>query len=140
FTDANGNFSFDVNPGVPVKVAASAPAYAFNLADLTPAEDGSTATLNFNLGKEYVVSGVVRDANGPVYNALVQIGGQASKYVAITGPDGTYDIGIGAGTLELYADAYGHAGKIETITVSANTTKDIVLDTQAEPAGLNADF
>ena len=30
--------------------------------------------------------------------------------------------------------------KIETITVSANTTKDIVLDNQAEPAGLNADF
>ena len=46
FTDANGNFSLEVNPGVPVKVAASAPAYAFNLSDLTPAEDGSTATLN----------------------------------------------------------------------------------------------
>ncbi len=140
FTDANGNFSLDLNPGVPVKVAVSAPAYAFNLADLTPAEDGSTATLDFNLGKQYVLSGVVKDANGPVYNALVQIGGQASKYVAITGPDGAYDIAIGAGTHELYADAYGHSGKIETITVSANTTKDIILETQAEPGSLNADF
>jgi hypothetical protein len=107
---------------------------------VTPPDDGSAATQNFNLGKEYIVSGVVKDATGPIYNAIVQIGGASSKYAVVTGSDGGYNLAVGAGSQELYADAFGHAGHVETINVAADVAKDITLTTQAEPGSLSADF
>ena len=89
------------------------------------------------------MSGVVKDANGPVYNAIVQIGGASSKSAIVTGADGKYSLVVGAGSQEVYADAYGHAGKVETIDVSADVTKDITLDklvtdlTVVEASGLS---
>src|SRR5437762_1666333 len=68
------------------------------------------------------------------------IGGANSTTATVTGAEGKYSFVVGAGAQELYADAYGHAGKVETINVAADATKDITLDAQNEPGSLYADF
>ena len=139
-TDANGRYTLDVNSGVPVKVAVSLEGYGYRQVDITPAEDGSPTSLDLSLGKQVLLSGVVRDANGPVYNAIVQVGGSLSKDVEITDASGAYRVWVEEGSREVYADAYGHAGKVATVTISGATTKDIVLDAQSEPTSMGVDF
>src|SRR5439155_12568415 len=139
-TDANGNYTFEADPGLPVKLTASVTGYPYTTVSVTPPADGAAIKQDFVLGKEYTISGVVKDSKGLIYNAIVQIGGVNSAETSITGADGAYSIVIGAGSQELYADAFGHAGKIETITVAADMTKDITLDAQDEPGSLSADF
>ena len=139
-TDATGTYTLDADPGQTVKVAVRATGYSYAVASVTPPDDGSAGKQDFNLGQVHIVSGVVKDATGPIYNAVVQIGGASSKYAVVTGTDGQYSLAIGAGSQELYADAYGYAGHVETINVTADVTKDIMLTTQAEPNSLKADF
>ena len=118
-TDTNGNYALDADPGLPVKLTASVTGYPYITVGVTPPDDGSPAKQDFTLGKEYTVSGVVKDSIGPIYNAIVQIAGASNTAeTAITGADGTYSLVVGAGSQEVYADAFGHTGKVETITVS----------------------
>jgi hypothetical protein len=139
-TDAAGRYELSANPGLPVKVTASVTGYPYATASITPPDDGSAAHQDFSLGKEYTVSGVVKDSNGPLYNAIVQIGGASSKSAVVTGADGKYSLVVGAGSQEFYADAYGHAGQVETVIVSADVAKDVTLATQPEPGSLSTDF
>lgn len=139
-TDASGAYTLEANPGQATWVTAAAAGYPYVTTVVTASEADSTAKQDFNLGKAVTVSGVVKDASGPVYNAVVQIGGADSQTVAITGADGKYSLIAAAGSQEVYADAPGHAGKSETVALTGDTTRDITLDVQAEAAGLKADF
>lgn len=139
-SDATGGYSFSVNPGLPVRVSAGIDGYPYLTASVTPPEDGSAATQDFSLGKGFLVSGVIKDANGPLYNAIVQIGGADSKTAVVTDADGKYSVIAAAGSQEIYADAAGHAGKLETVAISAALTKDITLDIQDEPGTLSSNF
>ncbi len=139
-TDAQGRYTFDVHPGRPIRISALVTGSAYGTASVTPSADGTAAVQDFAVGKSVVLSGVVRNASGPLANALVQVGPPGSKYSVITGTDGSYNISVGAGTHELYADASGYAANIQSVTVSANTTKDITLTAAVESDGLNANF
>ena len=68
------------------------------------------------MAKGFVLSGVVKDSNGPIYNAIVQVGGAGSKTVVVTGADGKYSVIAGAGVTEIYADAYGFAANTQSVT------------------------
>ncbi len=139
-TDATGSYSLDANPGQPTWITAAIDAFPYSTAIVTPTEDGNATRHDFNLGKAVTISGVVKDSFGPVYNALVQIGGPDSQAVAITDADGRYNLTVAAGPVEVYADAAGHAGKTETLTATANQTRDITLEAQSEPSSLAANF
>ncbi len=139
-TDATGSYKFSADPGLPVLITAGSPGYPYVTASVTPAEDGSAATQDFTLGKGFLVSGVIKDANGPIYNAIVQVGGANSKTAVVTDADGKYSVIAAAGSQEFYADAAGHAGKLETVAISAALTKDITLDIQDEPGTVAANF
>jgi hypothetical protein len=139
-TDANGSYTLDAHPGLDARVTAEVPGYPSRTVIVTTPEDGSAAKQDFSLGKGYNVSGVVKDVKGPIYNAVVQIGGANSSSVIVTGADGRYRLVVPAGSQEVYADAFGHAGKVQTITVSGDMTQDVTLDTKDEPGSLSADF
>ncbi len=139
-TDANGNYSLTVDPGLPVRVTAMVDGYPYATFTVTPPENGTPATQDFSLAKGYVLSGVVKSAGGPINNAIVQVGGAASKTVVVTGTDGTYNVVVGAGTREIYADAYGYAGNVQSVNITADTIKDITLTAAAETDGVNANF
>jgi hypothetical protein len=80
------------------------------------------------------ISGRVTDGANPIYNAVVQVGGNTGP-AAITGTDGSYSIsGITPGEgIEVYADALGYADNAQTTTIVAGpNTLDITLAAKAE--------
>jgi len=139
-TDANGNYSLTANPGLTARVTAMVNGYPYVTVSVTPPEDGSAAKQDFALAKGVVLSGVVKDSKGPIYNAIVQVGGTDSKTVVVTGADGKYSVVTGAGATEIYADAYGFAANIQSVTITADTVKDITLTSATETEGVNATF
>jgi len=139
-TDAQGRYSFDVHPGRPVHVSAIVAGYSYATASLTPPETATTTIQDLAVGKSVVLSGTVRNASGPIHNALVQVGPPGSSFVAVTGSDGRYAFKIGAGTHELYADAAGYAANTQSITLAVDTTKDITLTATQEAGLLNETF
>jgi len=139
-TDSNGNYSFTANPGLTARVSAMVDGYPYVTVSVTPPEDGSAAKQDFALAKGFVLSGVVKDSKGPIYNAIVQVGGAGSKTVVVTGVDGKYSVVTGTGATEIYADAYGFAANIQSVTITADTVKDITLTPANETEGVNATF
>lgn len=139
-TDATGAYTVEANPGQATWLTAAVDGYPYVTSIVTPSETDPAAKQDFSLGKSVTISGVVKDATGPVYNAVVQVGGATSPTVAITGADGRYSLVVAAGSQEVYADAAGHAGKVETVTLTADATKDITLDVANEASTLKADF
>jgi len=139
-TDANGNYSLTANPGLPVRVTAMVNGYPYVTVSVTPPENGTPATQDFVLAKGFILSGVVKDSIGPINNAIVQVGGAGSKTVVVTGADGKYSVVARAGARELYADAYGFAANTQSVTITADTVKDITLTSATETEGVNANF
>jgi hypothetical protein len=139
-TDAQGRYTFDVHPGRPIRVSALAEGFAYDTAAVTPPADGAAATQDLVIGKSVVLSGVIRNASGPLANALVQVGPAGSKYVVITRADGTYSFSVGAGTHELFADAPGYAANTQSVTLTANAAKDVTLIAATEAEAVNATF
>src|SRR6185369_6528104 len=139
-TDANGNYSLNANPGLPVRVTAMVNGYPYVTVSVTPPENGTPATQDFVLAKGFILSGVVKDSIGPINNAIVQVGGAGSKTVVVTGADGKYSVVARAGARELYADAYGFAANTQSVTITADTVKDITLTSATETEGVNANF
>ena len=139
-TDAQGRYTFAVHPGRAIRISALASGYAYGSASVTPPANGAAVAKDLTIGKSVVISGVIKNASGPLANALIQVGPADSKYVAITGPDGKYNVGVGAGTYELYADAAGYAANTQSVTLTTDTTKDITLAAATESTGLNANF
>jgi len=91
-----------------------------------------------------LVMGHVKDSSGnPIYDAVVQIGGTTGQYM-ITDSTGYYSFAVDPGTTqELYGDAPGYAGKVESVTIPSDGTPlvhDIVLTANGETVVSNADF
>lgn len=139
-TDAQGRYSFDVHPGRDLRVSALISGYAYATASVTPPEDGAAITQDIPVAKSVVLSGVIRNASGPLHNAIVQVGPAGSSYVTVTGADGKYSFAVGAGTHELYADAAGYAANTQSVTLTADTSKDVVLTATPEPNSINDTF
>lgn len=139
-TDSQGRYTFDVHPGRPIRVSALADGHAYNVAAITPPEDGSPVVRDLAVPKTVVLSGTVRGASGPLYNAVVQIGGPGSREVAVTGADGSYSFAAAMGDHELYADAVGYAGQTVNVTLAADGTRDITLVASNEPGSLADNF
>lgn len=140
-TDAQGRYTFDVNPGQSIRVSALVDNYAYWTATVTPPADGSAVAQDISVSKTVILSGVVKNSSGqPVYNAVVQLGGPGSKYTTLSGSDGSYSFAAGAGTSELYADGYGYAANIQSVTLTADTVKDITLSSATETEGVGANF
>jgi len=107
---------------------------------LTPPESGAAVVQDLALAKTVVFSGTVRNASGPLYNALVQLGGPGSRSVAITGADGSFSFSAGVGDYELYADAVGYAGLTQSVTIAGDASRTVTLTSAAEPGSLAANF
>lgn len=139
-TDAQGKYTFQVHPGRAIRVSALKDGYSYGTTAVTPAADGAATTQNIEIAPSVELTGVIRSASGPIYNALVQLGGPGSKTVTITDAAGRYSLSAGKGTHELYADAPGFAANTQSVTLTGNTTKDVTLTTAAEADGINATF
>ncbi len=140
-TDSQGRYTFDVNPGRAIRVSTLAENYGYWTATVTPPVDGSAISQDINVGKTAVLSGIVKNASGqPVYNAVVQLGGPGSKYATLTDNKGAYSLAPGAGTYELYADGFGFAANTQSVTLNADTTKDITLTAANETEGVSSTF
>jgi Carboxypeptidase regulatory-like domain len=140
-TDAQGRYSFEVDPGRPIRLSALVDSYGYWTATVTAPANGSAATQDISIGKIAVISGIVKNSSGqPVYNAVVQLGGPDSKYATLTDSKGSYSFIPGAGTYELYADGFGFAANTQSVTLTADTVKDIILASAPEIEGVHATF
>ncbi len=88
--------------------------------------------------------GWVKDALGnPIYNAVVQVGGVASRTALVTDNTGYWAFDLAPGTYELFSDAPNYGAKIANITIPSlglPLVKNVVLDSKEEIGQYNGDF
>jgi uncharacterized membrane protein len=104
----------------------------FGFADATEsvtvsAGEATTADITLESVDTGTVEGVVESAGGgPVEGATVTVGGRETT----TDADGSYELGVEAGTQEVTVEANGFAGATESVTVGTDSvsTVDIELD------------
>lgn len=93
--------------------------------------------------RDGLVFGYVRDAitGNPIYNAAIQVGGPGGNAL-ITGATGFYLLTGDLGDQEIYADAFGYGGQVDTVSLTAGipAVKNFELEAQTEPGIYNGDF